>query len=66
MSATNRSITTSVFEWIAALDGMNYRSWVFALKMLLKVHELWEVIEDEEVEGGEEGTAKVKKIEMKA
>src|SRR5579859_5150154 len=43
-------ITASVFERIAALDGTNYRSWAFALKMLLKAHELWEVIEDEEFE----------------
>src|SRR5271154_3096951 len=56
MSATNGSITTSVFERIAALDGTNYRSWAFALKMLLKAHELWEVIEEEEEEGDEEGT----------
>ena len=68
MSATNGSITTSVFERIAALDGTNYRSWAFALKMLLKAHELWEVIEDEE-EGGEEAAPKAvaaKKMETKA
>ena len=44
MSAANGSITTSVFERIAALDGTNYRSWAFSLKMLLKAHELWEVM----------------------
>ena len=44
------TLATSVFERIAALDGTNYRSWAFALKMLLKAHELWEVIEDEELE----------------
>src|SRR5579862_9092423 len=42
------SITTSVFKRIAALDGTNYRSWAFSMKMLLKAHELWEVIEGEE------------------
>jgi len=47
MSASG-GITASMFERIAALDGTNYRSWAFALKMLLKAHELWEVIEDEE------------------
>src|SRR5436190_23080685 len=51
---SNGSITTSVFERIAALDGTNYRSWAFSMKMLLKAHELWEVIEDkEETEEGE-------------
>ena len=53
MSTSSGSLTTSVFERIAALDGTNYRSWAFSMKMLLKAHELWEVIEDEEelVEG---------------
>ena len=58
MSASSGSITTSVFERIAALDGTNYRSWAFSLKMLLKAHELWEVIEDEEDELDEAGKAK--------
>jgi len=62
MSASNgpRSLATSVFERIAALDGTNYRSWAFALKMLLKAHELWEVIEDEELEMLEDGEKKKK------
>jgi len=55
-------ITASVFERIAALDGTNYRSWAFALKMLLKAHELWEVIEDEEF-GTLDEEAQKKKME---
>src|SRR5271154_4037620 len=66
MSATNGRITTSVFERIAALDGTNYRSWAFALKMLLKAHELWEVIEDEEEEGDEEEGTQVVRVSAKA
>jgi gag-polypeptide of LTR copia-type/Domain of unknown function (DUF4219)/Zinc knuckle len=55
MSASTGSITTSVFERIAALDGTNYRSWAFSMKMLLKAHELWEVIEDDDTD--EDGTS---------
>ena len=44
-------LTASVFERIASLDGTNYRSWAFSMKMLLKAHELWEVIEYDEDEG---------------
>ena len=64
MSASNGSgsLTTSVFERIAALDGTNYRSWAFSLKMLLKAHELWEVIEDEELDGLDEA-GKAKKMD---
>jgi gag-polypeptide of LTR copia-type/Zinc knuckle len=59
MSNLNGGITASVFERIAALDGNNYRPWAFSLKMLLKAYELWEVIEDEEMENlDEEGKAK--------
>jgi len=47
MSA-NANLTTSVFERIAALDGTNYRSWAFSMRMLLKAHELWEVIGEDE------------------
>ena len=69
MSASSGSITTSVFERIAALDGTNYRSWAFSMKMLLKAHELWEVIEveDDEEEGGTSGTGqpKVKRTDAK-
>ena len=51
-------IMASVFERITALDDMNYRSWAFALKMLLKAYELWEVIEDEEFGTLDEETQK--------
>ena len=34
-------LATLVFERIAALDGTNYRSWAFSVKMLLKAKELW-------------------------
>ena len=58
MSATSASLTTSVFEQISALDGANYRSWAFSMKMLLKAHELWEVIgEDEDATETTEPTA---------
>jgi hypothetical protein len=62
MSVSNGpgSLTTSVFEWIAALDATNYQSWAFALKMLLKAHELWDVIEDEEFDMLEDGEKKKK------
>ena len=40
-------LALSVFERIPALDGSNYRSWSFSMKMLLKARELWDVIEDE-------------------
>ena len=50
MSSTSGEIATSVFERIAALDGTNYRSWAFSMKMLLKAHELWEVVEYEDEE----------------
>src|ERR1700752_771441 len=59
-SSGSGSIATSVFERIAALDGTNYRSWAFALKMLLKAHELWDVIDDEDEEGEEASKAKGK------
>lgn len=64
MSASNGlgSLTTSVFERIAALDSTNYQSWAFSLKMLLKAHELWEVIEDEELDRLDEA-GKAKKID---
>ncbi len=68
MSTSSGSITTSVFERIAALDGTNYRSWAFSMKMLLKAHELWEVIEDEEEDEGEKETSasgKGKRLEAK-
>src|ERR1700689_826244 len=45
------ALTASVFERIASLDRTNYRSWAFPMKMLLKAHELWEVIEYDEDEG---------------
>ena len=62
MSASNGpgSLATSVFERIVALDGTNYRSWAFALKMLLKAHKLWDVIEDEEFDVLEDGEKKKK------
>jgi len=64
MSSASGAIATSVFERIAALDGTNYRSWAFSMKMLLKAHELWEVIEDEEsaemTEGEASAASKVK------
>ena len=62
MSASNGpgGIATSVFERIAALDGTNYRSWAFALKILLKAHELWDAIEDEELDALEDGEKKKK------
>src|SRR5436190_4315269 len=66
---SNGSITTSVFEGIAASDGTNYRSWAFSMKMLLKAHELWEVIEDddEEEDVGTSGTElKVKATRTKS
>ena len=50
MSISNESIITSMFERIAALNETNYRSWTFSMKMLLKAHELWEMIEDDEIE----------------
>src|SRR5579862_7486348 len=53
------SITTSVFKRIAALDGTNYRSWAFSMKMLLKAHELWEVIEEDEQQSEDGITVKV-------
>lgn len=55
------SITTSVFERISALDGTNYRSWAFSMKMLLKAHELWEVIEEEEQQSEDGNTVRVKR-----
>ena len=55
-------IMASVFERITALDSTNYRSWAFALKMLLKAHELWEVVEDEEF-GTLDEEAQKKKME---
>ena len=45
-----------------ALDGTNYQSWIFALKMLPKAYELCEVIEDEEF-GTLDEEAQKKKIE---
>src|SRR5271154_6391703 len=60
MSTSSGSITTSVFERTAALDDTNYRSWAFSMKMLLKAHELWETVEDEEeATEGEKDTASV-------
>jgi ribosomal protein L9 len=54
-------LTTAVFERIAALDGTNYRSWAFSMKMLLKAKELWDVVEedddDDEDKTGEEKEA---------
>jgi gag-polypeptide of LTR copia-type/Domain of unknown function (DUF4219) len=38
---------TSVFERIEPLNGTNYRSWSFSLKMLLIARDLWEVIDPE-------------------
>jgi hypothetical protein len=59
------AIPTSVFERIAALDGTNYRSWAFSMKMLLKGLELWDVIEDyeepAETAEGETSAARPKK-----
>ena len=58
MSGTSASLTTSVFERISALDGTNYRSWAFSMRMLLKAHELWEVVgEDEDATETTEPTA---------
>src|SRR6266516_1917064 len=60
------AIPTSVFERIAALDGTNYRSWAFSMKMLLKGHELWEVIEDyEEQTETAEGETSAPKVKPK-
>jgi hypothetical protein len=39
------------YEKITQLDGTNYRSWGFSMKMLLIGNELWEVIEEDEDEG---------------
>ena len=55
------SITTSVFEQISALDGTNYRSWAFSMKTLLKAHEVWEVIEEEEQQSEDGNTVRVKR-----
>jgi len=38
-------LATSVFERKGALDGTNYRSWAFSVKMLLKAKELWGYVE---------------------
>jgi len=46
-AASGGDLALSVFERIPALDGSNYRSWSFSMKMLLKARELWDVIEDE-------------------
>jgi len=64
MSASTGNITSSVFERISALDGTNYRSWAFSMKMLLKAHELWEVIEDDDDEE-ETSTGKAKRSDAK-
>src|SRR5436190_11577391 len=40
---------SSVFERIEPLNGTNYRSWSFSLKMLLIAKDLWEVIDSESV-----------------
>lgn len=37
----SNDLATSVFERIPSLDGTNYRSWAFSLKMLLMAKELW-------------------------
>jgi hypothetical protein len=28
------------------MDGINYRSWAFRIKMLLRAHGLWEITDD--------------------
>lgn len=45
---------TSVFERIETLNGTNYRSWSFSLKMLLIARDLWEVIDPESVRPGDD------------
>ena len=64
MSTSNGNITSSVFERISALDSTNYWSWAFSMKMLLKAHELWEIIEDDDDEE-ETSTGKVKRSDAK-
>jgi len=44
----------SVFERIEPLNGTNYRSWSFSLKMLLIARELWEVVDDKSERPGDE------------
>ena len=39
---------TSVFERVEVLNGSNYRSWSFVLKMLLVAKDMWEVIDPAE------------------
>ena len=64
MSFATGSLATSVFERIAALDGTNYRSWAFSMKMLLKAHDLWDVIEDENEEDEEDFTRRAIEIKI--
>jgi hypothetical protein len=45
--ASGSDLALSVLERIPVLDGSNYRSWSFSMKMLLKARELWDVIEYE-------------------
>src|SRR5436305_6114214 len=56
---------TSVFERIEPLNGTNYRSWSFSLKMLLIAKDLWEVIDPELERPGDERKSEQSKWDKK-